>query len=208
MATTFDLSIQISDFTIISKARKALLLLIANALSADVISDKAVQLLFICTHNSRRSQLAEVLTDLLARHYGLDVHAFSGGTEVTAFAPEMIQAINAFGIHIEAEDESDNPKYLVTELGEKTYFSKVYDEQGNPSAGFYALMLCNEADKACPEIQGALHRFPLKYTDPKFADDTAEVTDVYKAKVLEVGTELNFLFHMLNKLRLNSTNRV
>lgn len=208
MATTFDLSIQISDFTTISKARKALLLLIANAISADVIADKAVQLLFICTHNSRRSQLAEVLTDLLAKHYGLDISAFSGGTEATAFAPEMIQAINAFGIQIIAEDDSDNPKYLVNELGEKTYFSKVYDEECNPSTGFYALMVCNEADEACPAVQGAIHRFPLKYTDPKAADDTPEVAEVYKAKVLEVGTELNFLFHMLNKLRLNSTNRV
>lgn len=204
MATTFDLSIHLNDFTKITRARKALLLLIANNLNSDILYAEPVKLLFICTHNSRRSQLAEVLTDLLARYYDLPVEAYSGGTEATAFYPKMVEALEGFGMEFVSSGEADNPVYHIIDYPVKKYFSKVFNAAENPTKNFFACMVCDEADKACPIVNGAKYRFPLKYKDPKAFDNSEEVDEVYKNKVIEIGTELNFIFHMLHKYRLNA----
>lgn len=204
MATTFDLSVHLNDFTKITRARKALLLLIANNLNADISYSNPIKLLFICTHNSRRSQLAEVLTDLLARYYDLPVDAYSGGTEATAFYHKMVEALEGFGMEFVSTGESENPVYHIIDYPAKKYFSKVYDAAENPTKNFFAFMVCDHADEACPVVTGAKYRFPLKYKDPKAFDDSADVDEVYKNKVIEIGTELNFIFHMLHKYRLNA----
>ena len=61
----------------------------------DVLVDdgRPAGLIFICTHNSRRSQLAQVWAGTAARVFGIaGVETFSGGTEVTAFNPRAIAA--------------------------------------------------------------------------------------------------------------------
>lgn len=204
MATTFDLNVQLSDFNKISRARKALLLLIANNLNSDISFSDPVQLLFICTHNSRRSLLAEVLSDLLAKHYDLPIESFSGGTEATAFNPRMIKALASFGIELTTQEHKENPSYFLINQPEKKYFSKLFDDATNPNRTFFAFMVCDQADEACPLVPGAKYRFPLKYKDPKIYDDTSQSAEMYRNKVIEVGTELNFIFHMLHKYRLSN----
>ena len=57
-------------------------------------ADDVAALTFICTHNSRRSQLAQVWAAVAAHHFGLDhVRTYSGGTEVTAFNPYAVAAL-------------------------------------------------------------------------------------------------------------------
>ena len=51
----------------------------------DSYQGKNVQLNFICTHNSRRSQFAQVWGQVASYYYGHKVNCYSGGTEVTAF---------------------------------------------------------------------------------------------------------------------------
>jgi arsenate reductase len=204
VATTFDLSVQLSDFNKISRARKALLLLIANNLNTDITFNDPIRLLFICTHNSRRSQLAEVLSDLLAQHYDLPIHSFSGGTERTAFYYQMVDALKYHGVELIKSSDSDNPYYHIESNPEKKYYSKCYDDSINPTKSFFAFMVCDSAAEACPVVPGAKYRFPLKYEDPKVFDDSIEVKEAYREKVVEVGTELNFIFHMLHKYRLNA----
>ncbi|MDV7401328.1 hypothetical protein RZS08_58465, partial [Arthrospira platensis SPKY1] len=48
-------------------------------------------LVFICTHNSRRSHLAQIWMATMARYFGLEhVATYSGGTEATAFNPRAV----------------------------------------------------------------------------------------------------------------------
>ena len=204
MATTFDLSVHLNDFSIITRARKALLLLIANNLNTDILYAEPIKLLFICTHNSRRSQLAEMLTDLLARHYDLPVEAYSGGTESTAFYHRMIEALEDFGMEFISSGEDDNPIYHLRDYPSKKYYSKGFDAAENPSKNFFAFMVCDHADELCPIVNGAKYRFPLKFKDPKAFDDSKDVKEAYRNKVIEIGTELNFIFQMLHKYRLNA----
>ena len=74
-----------SKKTSILDDRKSLLLNIAEAIANEYSKNEIVRLNFICTHNSRRSQLGQVWSFYGAHHFNLNIHAFSGGTEVTAF---------------------------------------------------------------------------------------------------------------------------
>jgi hypothetical protein len=52
-----------------------------------------------------------------------------------------------------------------------TEFSKHYGDPANPQQGFAALMVCGEADAACPFVKGAAQRVSMPYLDPKIYDD-------------------------------------
>ncbi len=53
---------------------------------------------------------------------------------------------------------------------EATEFSKHYDDPANPQHGFAALMVCGEADAACPLVKGSAFRVSMPYLDPKIYD--------------------------------------
>ena len=183
-----------SDF---GEERKVLLEEMLLCFSKTIEEKSSVKLNFICTHNSRRSQLAEFLTDLLSDHFGLPIEAYSGGTEHTAFFPSMLKAIQAYGIDLSCIEHGTNPHYQWTSKREKVYFSKKYDHSYNPSGGFIAIMVCDSADSNCPFVVGADRRFALKYEDPKAFDNTINEQKAYADKVLEIGSELYYIFSRL-----------
>ena len=64
---------------------------------------------------------------------------------------------------------------------ESIEFSKVYSDRSNPQTGFAALMVCDEANAACPVVSGAELRLPMPFADPKAADDTPDEIARYAA---------------------------
>jgi arsenate reductase (thioredoxin) len=168
----------------------------------DYISQKLEQglpinLNFICTHNSRRSQLSQVWAQAIAYHLDLPVHAFSGGVEVTGCNSRTISSLRRSGFEI-AEAGGDNPMYEVHFALEKAplkVFSKLYDDNCNPTKDFAAIMTCSEADENCPFIPGAERRIALRYEDPKKYDDTELEQQAYDQRSLQIATEL---YHILS----------
>ena len=77
----------------ISKERKAVLQPLINYIQSKQDQDEVTQLNFICTHNSRRSQLTQAWAKVLAVHFGIQIESFSGGVEVTAFNQSAINAL-------------------------------------------------------------------------------------------------------------------
>jgi arsenate reductase (thioredoxin) len=153
-------------------------------------------LVFICTHNSRRSQLGQVWAATAAAWLGVrGVQTYSGGTEVTAFDVRAVQALRRAGFQVEA-DEGDNPRYAVS-MGPGgaplPCWSKVYDDEANPREGFAAIMTCSAADAACPTVRGAALRVALPYDDPKYADDTPEEAARYDARSRQIAAEMLFV---------------
>lgn len=108
---------------------------------------------FICTHNSRRSQMAQVWTDVLARMFGVTgIRAWSGGTVSTAFHPYAIGALERAGFKV-TQTGGSNPRYQVfpgEEASPLVCWSKVYDDAAYAFGDFAAVMVCSEADKGCP----------------------------------------------------------
>lgn len=174
---------------------------------ADWIAEKQragapAHLLFVCTHNSRRSHMGQLWAAAAAAHAGLDhVQSWSGGTEATAFNPRSVKALSAHGFRIEdagrtVADGPTNPIYTTTlgpGLPPIQGFSKVYSDTHNPSEGFAAVMVCTSADAACPFVEGAELRVSMPYLDPKASDGSPEEAATYLAKSEEIGRELTWL---------------
>jgi len=159
-----------------------------------------IQLNFICTHNSRRSQFGQVWGQVAAYYYGYDVECFSGGTEETAFHPNAIAALSRQGFAISSGGE-ENPRYTImySNKGILECYSKVYDSEANPSKDFAAIMTCSHADESCPIIQGADVKVSLKYEDPKKFDGTELEGEMYDERSLQIASEMFYVFESASK---------
>lgn len=168
--------------------------------------NQIVKLVFICTHNSRRSHIGQFVAYACSVFFGVNnIEFYSGGTEATAFHPNAIRALRQFGFEVKQIEESNNPKYEV-KIGEDSpsliAFSKVYNHAENPKEGFAAIMVCDDAAENCPVVFGAERRFKLTYSDPKAFDNTKMVEEKYYEKVIEILGDMIYLFQSLKERRL------
>lgn len=164
---------------------------IARAMAERIKSHGSVDLQFICTHNSRRSQMAHAWGHVYAAEWDLPVRVFSGGTEATACATPTVEALIRAGF----TRVGSEPTVLQGPHGEPVALtSKRFDDPMNASDGFLALMTCSDADENCPYIPHALARFPLRYDDPKAFDGTDQEAAAYDATCDAVSQELRALF--------------
>jgi hypothetical protein len=161
------------------------------------------RLVFICTHNSRRSHMAQLWAAAAAEHFGIGgVETFSGGTEVTAFHPNAVQAMRACGFEIQAEGDGDNPVYLVSwsdSMEPVRVWSKHFTDDPNPKSGFCAVMTCTEADAGCPVVPGADTRIATPYLDPKESDGSGVEAILYGERAREIGMEMAWVFARARK---------
>jgi arsenate reductase len=110
------------------------------------------RVLFICTHNSARSQMAEGLInhDLAGK-----VQAFSAGTEPSSVHPLAIAVMEELGIDI-----SQNR-------------SKSIDEFVNEKFDF-VITLCDHAAESCPVFFGGTKRVHMGFPNPTAASGSKE----------------------------------
>ena len=110
------------------------------------------RVLFLCTHNSARSQMAEGLLRSLG---GNKFEAFSAGTEATHVRPLAIKAMAELGIDIAGQESKTLNCYL--------------------NEPFYEVItVCDSAAEACPIFPGAVHRRHWSLEDPSQATGSEE----------------------------------
>ena len=190
----------ILQFDQIPADRKLLLDKLTSYIQGNQNIDKESFLMFICTHNSRRSHFGQILCALAADFYQVPgIQTFSAGTEVTAFHPNAIAALRSIGMEIQATDNSSNPHYIVSWSPTHSLdaFSKLIDYEGNPKEHFAAIMTCTHAEQNCPFVAGADFRIGLPFDDPKAFDGTVQETEMYLARVHQIATELFYVFSRL-----------
>ena len=117
------------------------------------------RVLFICTHNSARSQMAEGLL----RHLGNDrFEVYSAGTEATFVRPLAINAMAELGIDISHQQSKTLDRYL----------DEPFDE---------VITVCDTAAEACPVFPGATRRRHWSFEDPsKATGSEAEQLILYR----------------------------
>lgn len=191
----------VAHFDEIPQERKAILAKIAAYIQTKYDKNEPIQLVYICTHNSRRSHFGQIAAAVAADFYSIDnLHTFSGGTEATAFHPNAINALRGLGFDIHSADETvKNPIWQV-QFGAQastTCFSKVYDDVANPSKNFAAIMTCSDAEQNCPFILGTDLRIGTTYNDPKASDDTPQQDETYKTRFLQIATEMLYAFSLV-----------
>ncbi|MCA9858240.1 MAG: arsenate reductase ArsC [Thermomicrobiales bacterium] len=101
-------------------------------------------MLFLCTHNSARSQMAE---GLLRAAYGARVEAFSAGTEASHVRPEAIAVMRELGIDLSGAESKTLDRYL-----------------GEPFD--LVITVCDDANDACPFFPHARQRLHWSFPDP------------------------------------------
>ncbi|MBT9131142.1 MAG: Glutaredoxin arsenate reductase [candidate division WS2 bacterium] len=102
------------------------------------------RVLFICTHNSSRSQMAEGLLNYL---YGTHYEAYSAGT-----APSMV---NPYAIKVMREIGIDISNYRSKNI--KEFRDRKFD---------YVVTVCDHAQETCPFYPGALNYIHMGFRDP------------------------------------------
>jgi arsenate reductase (thioredoxin) len=110
------------------------------------------KVLFLCTHNFARSQMAEGLLRHLA---GDRFKVMSAGTEATHVRPLAMRAMDELGIDISAQESTTLDRYL-----------------GEPFD--YVITVCDEANEACPFFPHAAERLHWSLPDPAAAGGTEE----------------------------------
>jgi arsenate reductase len=121
--------------------------------------DALPRVLFLCTHNSARSQMAE---GLLRHLPGGRVEAHSAGTEATAVRPLAVRAMAELGIDISGQTSKTLARYL-----------------GEPFDA--VITVCDDANESCPVFPGARARLHWSLPDPsKAAGSEAEQLAVYR----------------------------
>lgn len=183
-------------FDSIADSRKELL----DSIAEFIVKNEIKDVNFICTHNSRRSQMCEVWGREATVFYGLSdkLSFYSGGMETTEFNPNAVEAITSFGVKLE-KGEGKNPIYE-HHIGSNVSkcFSKLYDDEYNPKENFIAVMTCSDADENCPNVMGAKAKFSLTFEDPKVFDNTENVKKGYKDRCEEIATQV---FYLISRLK-------
>ncbi len=185
------------EFNQIPEERKKELIEIGDYIIEQQLAKKSSRLLFICTSNSRRSHMAQIWAQSATFYYGLDsIWTFSGGTEATRVHPNTVSALRRCGFSVTTSTADDNPTYFVTAgntLGQWAIFSKKYNNIINPKSNFCAAMVCSEADKSCPSVDGADLRVGLPYEDPKYYDGTPSQDQKYDERCRQIAREMFFM---------------
>jgi arsenate reductase len=170
---------------------------IAHFLAEQIRTQGGADIQFICTHNSRRSQMAHAWGHVYAAELDLPIRVFSGGTEATACHPHTMDALVRAGFSL----VNTGPLVLQGPYGGPvTLTSKRFNDPLNASDGFLALMTCSDADENCPYIPQARARMPLQYSDPKDFDGTEQEHAAYNATCSAISHELKALFERVVEL--------
>jgi len=119
----------------------------------------ADRVLFLCTHNSARSQMAEGLLRHLA---GQRFEAHSAGTVATEVRPLAINAMSELGIDISKQTSKTLDRYVNDRFA-------------------YVITVCDDANEACPYFPNAERRLHWSLADPsKATGSEAEQLAVYR----------------------------
>ena len=108
------------------------------------MTGQPVRVLFLCTHNSARSQMAEGLLRALG---GPDIEAFSAGTVATSVRPEAVAVMGELGIDVSDHESKTLDRFL----------SEPFDQ---------VITVCDDANDACPVFLGARQRRHWSIADP------------------------------------------
>ncbi len=131
------------------------------------------RVLFLCTHNSCRSQMAEGL----ANHFLSDrIEAFSAGTEATRVNPLAAKVMTEIGIDL---------------CGHR---SKILDEFAGETFD-YVITLCGDANEKCPLFFGGVERLHIGFDDPsRLSGSEAEVLPEYRRVRNEIRRTMKDFF--------------
>lgn len=129
--------------------------------------------LFLCTGNSCRSQMAD---GLINHDFAGQIQAFSAGTEPHGLNPKAVQVMGELGIDISGNSSDHISRYEGQEFD-------------------YVITLCGDANEKCPLFFGGVKRIHIGFEDPPRATGSDEqVMGVYRRVRDEIRNQLGDFF--------------
>jgi ArsR family transcriptional regulator, arsenate/arsenite/antimonite-responsive transcriptional repressor / arsenate reductase (thioredoxin) len=139
---------------------------------------RLVRVLFLCTGNSARSQIAEALLRHLSDG---SVRAFSAGSHPKPLHPSAVRVMNARGIDISKR----KPRHL------DSFSGKRFD---------YVISLCDKVREVCPDFPGAPQTIHWSIADPAATEgNDSETYPAFEQTAAELETRIGFLLHRINE---------
>lgn len=191
------------QFDTLTATRLKILQPLIDYIQNEVNLKNDILLNLICTHNSRRSHLAQIWLQTAATYYNIkNVYCYSGGTQATELFWAVATTLQNQGFLINQLSTEKNSVYAIKFAANEPAvigFSKKYDAAFNPSNNFAAIMTCTDADLGCPIVAGAKTRIAIPFNDPKIADNTPQQAAKYAERSVQIATEM---FYVLSKITL------
>lgn len=131
------------------------------------------KVLFVCTHNSARSQMAE---GFLKARYGDRYETFSAGTDPTSVNPLAVRIMREIGIDISHQGSKDVRDFLGIQFD-------------------YVVTVCDRAREACPIFPGDARRIHHGFADPSgFTGSEEEILEAFRRVRDEIGSWIERTF--------------
>ena len=142
------------------------------------LPSKKVRVLFLCTHNSARSQMAEgILRDL----NGDRIEVFSAGNQPTSLHPLAIKTMAKMGIDISRQRSKHLDQFL----------DQSFD---------YIVTVCDRVREACPTFPGDPERVHWSFIDPATVEGSEEERSrAFEQVALQLTNRLRFLVILIER---------
>lgn len=137
------------------------------------------RVLFLCTRNSARSQMAE---GIMRRLGGNRVDAFSAGSEPWQIHPDAVRVMDAIGIDVSKQ----RSKHL------NEYTGQSFD---------YVVTVCDKANESCPVFPGDPERIHWSFPDPAAIDDEDARCRAFEQTAQELKTRIHYLLGIIDHER-------
>ena len=130
-----------------------------------------LRILFLCTHNSARSQLAEAIARKIG---GEGVDAYSAGSVVSELHPLTVRLLREWDIDTSAHYSKTLDRFLGQEFD-------------------YIITTCDRANESCPVFPGDPKRIHWSFPDPKAIEDPDEQLRAFQRIRQELCTRVRYL---------------
>ena len=131
--------------------------------------DEPIRVLFVCTGNSARSQMAEAI---LRRRGGERFDVASAGTDPRGVHPLTVRALAEAGIDVSGAHSRSIEEFLGQEFD-------------------YVVTVCDQAREACPVFPGAARSLHWGYDDPVLAQGTDEERlEAFRRTLAQIGERI------------------
>jgi ArsR family transcriptional regulator, arsenate/arsenite/antimonite-responsive transcriptional repressor / arsenate reductase (thioredoxin) len=137
------------------------------------------RVLFLCTHNSARSQMAEGIL----RHMGAShVAAFSAGNEPSAVHPDAIDALAAMNIDIGQQRAKDLSEFS----------NQSFD---------YVITVCDRVREVCPVFPNDPERIHWSFADPALVKGAVARAQAFRQTAQRLAMRISYLLTMIDRQR-------
>ena len=147
---------------------------------AETLSSSPTRVLFLCTHNSARSQMAEGLL----REFGRNrVEVFSAGSEPTSIHPLAIKVMSGRGIDLMAHRSKHLEEYLGHDFD-------------------YVITVCDRVREICPVFPGEPEHIHWSFPDPVAIEGSTRSQEIaFEDTARELTTRIQYLLMMIDRKR-------